>query len=384
MPKTTFARMQRSDHSMMPPAPALTAAHGSPNACNGCHEDRDARWADEHVRAWRPRDFQEPRLRAAGLVAAARARDWTKLDQILAAVTGEDRDEIHAASLIRLLAACPDPRKVPALRQALDDPSPLVRSSAAAGLGDHLSPEVLAALLAATGDAYRLVRIRAAGALAAVPLDRLGPEDRARLEAALAELELALAARPDAWSSYYNLGNLHEQRGELAEALDAYETATRLRPDVVPPYVNASILHARRGEPQHAERVLRRALEIEPASSEANYNLGLLLAETGRTDEAGQCLRRAFENDPELAGAAYNLAVLAAADDLAEAISWSGRACALRPGDPRYIWTHVYYLIQDGRTSDAVAVLERAVNDSRVPATARAEFGRQLETLPRD
>jgi tetratricopeptide (TPR) repeat protein len=384
MPTTTFARMRRSDHSMRPPAPSLTVAHGSPNACTLCHEDQDAAWADHHVRVWRPRDYQAPLLRAAAVVAAARARDWTKLDPILASVTAEDRDEIHATSLIRLLAACPDPKKVPALVAALEDPSPLVRSAAAAGLRGHLSPDVFEALLGAARDEYRLVRIRAAGALAAVPFDWLEPEDRARLQPAVAELERALAARPDTWSSHYNLGNLYEERGELAKALRAYETASRLRPDVVAPYVNASMVHARLGQPGMAENALRRALEIDRESPAANYNLGLLLAETGRAPEAAQCLRRAFEADPTLAGAAYNLAVLLGADDLDEAVAWSGKAYELRPAEPKYVWTHAYYLKQRGAVSSARAILQRAVNDPRLPADARAALRQQLEAMVRD
>ncbi|MGB2862153.1 MAG: multiheme c-type cytochrome, partial [Sedimentisphaerales bacterium] len=48
MPMTKFAHMNRSDHSMRPPAPAATLAFKSPNACNLCHvdEDEDAAWAD--------------------------------------------------------------------------------------------------------------------------------------------------------------------------------------------------------------------------------------------------------------------------------------------------------------------------------------------------
>ncbi|MCK7481430.1 MAG: hypothetical protein M0C28_32810 [Candidatus Moduliflexus flocculans] len=37
MPMTAFARMNRSDHSMLPPTPAATMAYKSPNACNLCH-----------------------------------------------------------------------------------------------------------------------------------------------------------------------------------------------------------------------------------------------------------------------------------------------------------------------------------------------------------
>ena len=60
MPMTEFARMRRSDHSMLPPTPATTIAFKSPNACNNCHSDKSPQWADERVREWRERDYQEP------------------------------------------------------------------------------------------------------------------------------------------------------------------------------------------------------------------------------------------------------------------------------------------------------------------------------------
>ena len=66
MPMTEFARMRRSDHSMLPPTPAATIAYKSPNACNLCHADKNAAWADNLVRAWRPRDYQAPVLRHGG------------------------------------------------------------------------------------------------------------------------------------------------------------------------------------------------------------------------------------------------------------------------------------------------------------------------------
>ncbi len=53
MPMTSFARMNRTDHSMLPPTPSATIAYKSPNACNFCHADKDAAWADKYVREWR-------------------------------------------------------------------------------------------------------------------------------------------------------------------------------------------------------------------------------------------------------------------------------------------------------------------------------------------
>jgi|GEM_PF-4776891 hypothetical protein len=65
MPMTAFARMNRSDHSMLPPAPAATLHFGSPNACNLCHKDKDApgptrMCASGGAGTTRPRSFSGP------------------------------------------------------------------------------------------------------------------------------------------------------------------------------------------------------------------------------------------------------------------------------------------------------------------------------------
>ena len=118
-------------------------------------------------------------LERAALIAAARKQDWKKLPDILAYLASPDREEIHTVSLVRLLAECPADDKWPVLRNLMTDPSPLVRASVAEALGQRLDQPNTAALLKATGDDYRLVRVRAATALAAVPEDSL-PEDQRR------------------------------------------------------------------------------------------------------------------------------------------------------------------------------------------------------------
>ena len=162
MPMTAFARMNRSDHSMLPPAPSATMAYKSPNACNICHTDKDAAWADKYVREWRTRDYQAPVLKRAALIDAARKRDWTKLTEMLAYINDPKRDEVTAASLIRLVSAVQDQKVLAALLIAAKDPSPLVRGAAVQALGLMPTTESLQALIEATGDEYRLVRVRAA------------------------------------------------------------------------------------------------------------------------------------------------------------------------------------------------------------------------------
>ena len=187
MPKTDFARMQRTDHSMLPPTPATTLAYQSPNACNVCHQDKDAAWADKLVRQWHKNDYQAPVLKRAALIAAARKRDWAKLPEMLAYLNNPKSNEIFVTALIRLLAHCDEPAKVPALRKALFDPSPLVRGAAVEGLGQSPSLEVLQEIAAATGDDYRLVRVRAAAALAQFPNMKPQGKAKAQLEKATDE-----------------------------------------------------------------------------------------------------------------------------------------------------------------------------------------------------
>ena len=140
MPMTEFARMTRSDHSMLPPTPATTIAFQSPNACNACHKDKTPQWADKLVRKWRKRDYQAPIIERAGLIDAARKRDWSRLPDMLAYIEKKDRDEIFATSLIRLLQACDDQTKWPVIIKAAEDPSPLVRGAACMALNQAPSP----------------------------------------------------------------------------------------------------------------------------------------------------------------------------------------------------------------------------------------------------
>jgi tetratricopeptide (TPR) repeat protein len=378
MPMTEFARMRRSDHSMLPPTPAATIAFKSPNACNLCHTDKDAVWADKHVRQWRKREYQAPVLQRAGLIDAARKRDWSRLPEMVAYITSKDRDEIYVTSLIRLLGACDDPFKWAAIIEAMKDPSPLVRSAAAASLGMFPSQETGKVLLKATGDDYRLVRIRAASALASYPrfftTILLQEQDRQNLDKATKEYLASLTSRPDHWTSYYNLGNYYLERGELPIALAAYETSLKLEPRAVMSLVNASIAYVRMGENSKAEESLRKALEIEPKSAAANFNMGLLKAEEKDLSSAEKHLRAALEADPKMAEAAYNLGVLLADDRPREAIELCLKAFELRP-NPKYGYTLAFYMRENGDPGGATEALKLVIEAWPAYADARLLLG---------
>mgnify|MGYP002479105075 CR=1 FL=1 len=358
MPKTEFARMTRSDHSMRPPMPTATLEFGSPNACNLCHADNDAAWSDKYVREWQTQDYQAPVLDAARLVDAARKQDWSRLPEILAFIPSKDRDEVFRTSLIRLLASCHSEEKWEVIISALNEPSPLIRAAASEALDGYLSRESVVALLTAAQDDYRLVRVRAAAALGPLEPGQIPEEARAGLDTAMAEFLASMSARPDDYASHYNLGNYYSGQDEPNKAIAAYETAVKLNPGIAAPLVNASLVFSRQGRNSDAEKALRKALVIDPHSAPASFNLGLLLTELGRTQEAETALREALRNDPHLAQAAYNLGLLLAGQDKTEGLEWCRKAWELRPSESKYGYTLAFYQFKKGDSKGAVDTLE--------------------------
>lgn len=363
MPTTVFAQMTRSDHSMRPPTPAATIEFDSPNACNNCHSDKDAKWADRWVRRWYKDDYQAPVLRRARLLDAARKGDWSRLGAILTYLKSKDRDEIYANSFVRLLRNCPDQRKWPALIQATKDASPLVRASAAGALAGNTTPEAVAALVAAASDDFLLVRVRAADALARVRPELIPAGQRESVRRATGEFLVSLRARPDDANSHASLGNYYMSQGRLDEAINAYETSIRLNPQSVATLVNASLAYNLAHRNEKAEQCLRQALKVQPDSAPANFNLGLLLGEMGRKDEARQALRRALAADPKMAAAAYNLCVLEAGENLGEAIGACRQAVGSAPDNPKYAYTLAFYQVRNKDLAGAARILKRLIRN---------------------
>ena len=358
MPMTSFARMNRSDHSMLPPTPATTIAYKSPNACNICHSDKDAEWADKLVRQWRTRDYQAPVLKRAALIDAARKRDWTKLPEMLAYINDPKRDEVFATSLIRLISPTQDTKVLAVLLTAARDPSPLVRSAAVQALGLIQTTESLQALVVATADEYRLVRVRAAAGIAAFPRMTIPPAYQAQLKKANGEYLASITARPDQWTSHYNMGNYQLGRGETKKAVASYQAALKLDPQAIMPMVNTSIAYAQMGENDKAERSLQKALKQAPADAAANFNMGLLKAEKKDLKSAEKYLKIAFKADPQMAQAAFNLCIITAKDRINEAVTWCRKASDLRPQEPKYAYTLAFYLNQKGDKDEAVKTLK--------------------------
>ena len=184
--------------------------------------------------------------------------------------------------------------------------------------------------------------------LPGIPTSPCNEADKKSVEAANKEYLASLTARPDQWSSHYNLGNYYLNRNDPKKAISSYNTSLKLEPQAVLAMVNESMAYARLGDNKKADDSLKKALKLAPDNAAANFNMGLLKAEQNDPKGAEQYLKKALKADPQMAQAAYNLCVITAKDRINEAVTYCKKAAELRPQEPRYAYTLAFYLNQKG------------------------------------
>ena len=369
MPKTGFARMSRSDHSMLPPTPSATIKYNSPNACNICHADKDAVWADRQVRKWFPRDYQLPVLKRAELIEAARNKNWDRLPDMLAYIQNPDRNEVFSASLIRLMGENTSPLITSALLRCISDSSPMVRTAAIDILAMTPTSAVLQALIAATGDSSRVVRIAAAGALANFPELSFTGDYGDRIKRATEEYLVSLKIFPTNWAAHFKLGNYYLGRDRLTDALDQYDLAAKFNPNATMVLVNTAIVHSKLGEIEKAKTGLLNAVKLDHNLAVAHYNLGMLTAGQGEVKDAEMYFAEALRADPMMVEAAFNLCILRK-ERPTEALEFCTKAVELQPSNPKYAISLAVLLRDSGDVSGAVSALSSLIE--RVPTHGEA------------
>ena len=231
----------------------------------------------------------------------------------------------------------------------------------AEALGLTPSTDSLQALIEATGDEYRLVRVRAVAGLLQYPQLAAEGAYHEQLKWAEEEYLAFIMARPDQWTAHFNMGNYHLNRNQPEEAIASYETALKFEPDAVMAMVNSSLAYARTGRSDKAEQPLKKALGIAPDNAAVLFNMGLLKAEQNDLQGAETYLRKALKADPQMAQAAYNLCIITAETRLNEAVGFCRKASELNADEPKYAFSLAYYLNQKGEKEEAVNVLNALI-----------------------
>ena len=309
MPAKTYMGVDvRHDHSFRVPRPDLTLELGVPNTCSQCHTNQSPEWAARTVAGWYPQGRQAMphygRALHAGRTGAVDAEA-----QLDALILDPAAPGIARATALSLLARYSSTASEAAVRTAITDPDPLVRSAALRALPPSLSASMVRAAVPLLTDPVRTVRIEAARVLAGTDAGALTPEQRTVLARAIRETAAAQMVDADRPEAHLNLGLLEIKQRHQNEADAEYRTALRLDPAFVPALVNLADLDRMRGMDQQGAERLRTAISIEPGNAAIRHSLGLLLVRQRKSAEALTLLREATELAPENARYAYVYAV---------------------------------------------------------------------------
>ncbi len=343
----------RRDHSFRVPRPDLAEATGAPDACTGCHQDRDATWAAGKVIDWYGPERRQPEAFGVAL-AAGRSGAVDAEARLGSLILDASQPAIVRATALELFSDYLSPASGDAVETSMRDPDPLVRSAAMDSIA-QLPPENRVEIGAsALSDPSRLVRIAAARAFADVPAEVLG-DAQTVFEVAFAdavEAEMATAERPE---SRINLSALYIARGDLTAAERELHTALDLDPNSVAARVNLADLRRAQSRNVEAEKLLKEAVALEPDNAVAIHALGLHEVRSGRSEQALSLLQQARNLAPENTRFRYVYAVaLHSAGRVDEAITELEAAHADRPADRDVLSTLASLEEANGNTDRAL------------------------------
>jgi Flp pilus assembly protein TadD/cytochrome c553 len=304
-PRTYMVVDPRHDHSMRVPRPDLSVKLGTPNACNNCHQDKDAKWSAEQVDTWygdKRKGFQT----YAHTFHNARNDETGAGSQLASLIRDAEVPNIARATALDEIGPYLGATTIDVLPLALSDDDPLVRM-AATGMLDQAPSDVLRVRLAfpMLEDPVRAVRIEAARVLSTIPSGSLSTKQQAVFDKALQEYidaQLINADRPEAQT---NLGDLYASRGQEEKAIAAYKMANELSAFYMPAHINLADLYRAMGNENKAYKVLRQAAKIAPDNTSLHYALGLSLVRQNNTDKAIEELRQASVLSPNIARYSY-------------------------------------------------------------------------------
>lgn len=279
MPRTVISlRARMPDHAIGVPAPENTVSHAIPNACNECHQDRDASWAAGMLAKWFPGGRRRSLIVRADTFAAARKGEPSSLAGLILIATDETEAPLVRANAIGYLRRFPGSRAETFLSAAASSEQPAVKLAAVLGLGEGGFPaaNTTPILINALGDSHRTVRVGAALSLMNARVTRLEGQAGVLFEKAKSDYVSRAVLLSDDAKVLLDVGKFHLMNKDAPAAIQTLEASLRLE----------MTLHASR------------------------YFLALALVAEGRAVEARAQLVRIPKDDPYAAAAEKVLATL--------------------------------------------------------------------------
>lgn len=297
----------RNDHSLRVPRPDLTIEIGTPNACNQCHENQSAKWADNYITKW----YGEKRKPHFGTTfAKARNGDESVLDKLIEIEKNGLHLPIIRGTAVSLLANYSNQKSLDAIIWALRDDEPIIRYNAVHSFNSQNPEQLLKNILPLLNDPIKAIRMEAGFKLSVLPKEQIPKGKKKLLSTVIEEYIGAMNYSADFAGSQHNLGILNSNLQMYDIAANHYYDSIEIDSLFYPAKVNLSVVLNQLGRNLEAESILRDLIKTHPEFNDSYYSLGLLLAEQNKYEESAIYLEKAAElisNRPRIF---YNLGLI--------------------------------------------------------------------------
>jgi tetratricopeptide (TPR) repeat protein len=295
MPETTYMGVDaRRDHSMRVPRPDLSMVIGTPNACNSCHQDKDAQWALNNLRQWGVQ-YRDTSNHVARAFQRFELGDRAVVPVLAALANDPSAAPIWRAAAMEAVAEAGGREAIQTVTSVLYDDDPLLRVSAVRSLAFLPLQQRYQLLQALIEDKVAAVRMEVAMSLAGVPLDQVSPEQAKQLEELFKWYVGIQRLHEDMPGIQLQLGVFYVERGDLPSAEKAYREALELNPQLVPAYLNLADQLRGQNRDGEARELMLQVLEFAPDNGATLHSLGLLETRSGTPEKALEYLGRAAE-----------------------------------------------------------------------------------------
>ena len=259
MPRSVFSlRAGMRDHTMGIPVPDNTTRHDTPNACNLCHRDKNAEWAAAQMDSWYDKRSRQRLIDRANAFTGARNGDAAAVPLLLNILSDSSEAAFIRANAAGYLGGFPnDPSAYDAVLRLLDDPEPLVRSTAAFAIRPRAAQRAAVApiLVSLLRDPATTVQMSAVIALVGMGVTEAPGEDgewfnhAKQLYRARAELD------SDDAQQQFAAGRFSLLAGDLDESISAFRAALKLDDKIPAKYYLGRAL-AQKGDSASARQIL--------------------------------------------------------------------------------------------------------------------------------
>jgi len=291
----------RRDHSFRVPRPDQTVKYNTPNACNGCHTDKTAKWASDFINSKygdeRADHFSDHLLKGY----------FDDVSGFHDVFSNGNYPDIARATAVKQFASQPlSVEQINDLMLYLQDSSALVRNEVIIGLERINIPKIAENIKPLLNDSLRLVRISAARYFNMTNQDVLNNKN---FKKANKEFLEQLKVNADFASGQHQLGIYYQAHDSIEKAINSYKKAITIDSYFNQSRMNLALLYYQQGKTLESENLYLKVIEQEPNLSHPYYMLGLLYNEIGKLEKSLKYLKKATEKQPANQNAFYNYAL---------------------------------------------------------------------------